>query len=94
MCIRDRLFTSPVGALIFFIVYFIYMQVEAYFLTPKVMSEAVDVPGSLVLIGALVGATLLGLLGALIAVPVTASLLIILKDVYIPKQDAKLVPED
>ncbi|HBX82963.1 MAG TPA: AI-2E family transporter, partial [Propionibacteriaceae bacterium] len=94
MCTIVMLFTSPVGALIFFIVYFIYMQVEAYFLTPKVMSEAVDVPGSLVLIGALVGATLLGLLGALIAVPVTASLLIILKDVYIPKQDAKLVPED
>jgi predicted PurR-regulated permease PerM len=48
------------------------------------------VPGALVVIGALVGGTLLGLLGALIAIPVTASVLLIVKQVVIPKQDAKL----
>ena len=85
-------FTSPVSALIFAAVYFAYMQVEAYVLTPKVMNKAVDIPGSLVLIGALVGGTLLGLLGALVAVPVTASVLMIVNTVFIPKQDAKLQP--
>jgi predicted PurR-regulated permease PerM len=85
------LFTSPVLALIFAIIYFAYMQVEAYVMTPRVMTKAVDIPGSLVLIGALVGGTLLGLLGALIAVPVTASLLMIVNTVFIPRQDAKLV---
>ena len=39
------------------------------------------------------GGTLLGLLGALIAVPVTATLLMILKEVFIPRQDAKVVPD-
>jgi predicted PurR-regulated permease PerM len=87
-------FSAPWSALIFAIVYFTYMQVEAYLLTPRVMNKAVDIPGSLVLIGALVGGTLLGLLGALVAVPVTASLLLIVKDFYIPKQDAKLVHDD
>ena len=86
------LFTSPVSALIFAAVYFAYMQVEAYVMTPKVMNKAVDIPGSLVLIGALVGGTLLGLLGALVAVPVTASLLMIVNTVFIPRQDAKLQP--
>ena len=86
------LFTSPLSALIFAAVYFAYMQVEAYVMTPKVMNKAVDIPGSLVLIGAMVGATLLGLLGALVAVPVTASLLMIVNRVYIPRQDAKLQP--
>ena len=81
-------FTSPISALIFAAVYFAYMQVEAYVMTPKVMNKAVDIPGSLVLIGALVGGTLLGLLGALVAVPVTASLLMIVNKVFIPRQDA------
>lgn len=84
-------FTSWVTGLIFAGVYFAYMQVEAYVFTPRVMTKAVDIPGSLVLIGAIVGGTLLGLLGALVAVPVTASLLMIVQDVFLPKQDAKTV---
>ncbi|MBB2977172.1 putative PurR-regulated permease PerM [Microbacterium endophyticum] len=81
---------DPVGALIFSASYLAYMQVEAYFLTPKVMNRTISIPGSLVVIGALVGGTLLGLLGALVAIPVTASLLLILKQVVIPKQDQKI----
>ncbi|GAA3028088.1 AI-2E family transporter [Microbacterium dextranolyticum] len=83
------LFASPLGALVFAVLYLVYMQVEAYVLTPKVMNKAISVPGSLVVIGALVGGTLMGLLGALVAIPVTASILLIIKKVYIPRQDAK-----
>lgn len=86
------LFTSPLSALIFAAVYFAYIQVEAYVMTPRVMNKAVDIPGSLVLIGAMVGATLLGLLGALVAVPVTASLLMVVNTVFVPRQNAKLEP--
>ena len=84
------LFTSPVAALIFAIAYLIYMQLEAYVLTPRVMNKAVSVPGALVVIGAMVGGTLMGLLGALVAIPITASILLIIKRVFIPKQDAKV----
>jgi len=87
------LLNSPVGALVFAIVYLIYMQVEAYVLTPRVMNKAVEVPGALVVIGALVGGTLLGLLGALVAIPVTASILLIIKQLVIPRQDAKVQRE-
>ncbi|MFX8786211.1 AI-2E family transporter, partial [Acinetobacter baumannii] len=55
------LFASPVGALVFAALYLIYMQVEAYVLTPRIMNRAISIPGSLVVIGALVGGTLLGL---------------------------------
>ncbi|WP_454117690.1 AI-2E family transporter [Microbacterium lacticum] len=82
------LIASPLGGLVFAIMYLVYMQIEAYVLTPKVMSKAISVPGALVVIGALVGGTLMGLLGALVAIPVTASILLIIKTVYIPKQDA------
>lgn len=87
------LFTSWWLALVFAVIYFAYMQVEAYVMTPRVMNKAVDIPGSLVLIGAMVGGTLLGLLGALIAVPVTASLLMIVQQVFVPRQDARLAPD-
>jgi len=84
------LFTNPIGALVFAIVYLIYMQIEAYVITPRVMNRAISIPGSLVVIGALAGGTLLGLLGALVAVPVTASILIIIKQVWVPRQDARI----
>ena len=84
------LFTNPIAALAFAVIYLVYMQIEAYVLTPRVMNRAVSVPGSLVVIGALAGGTLLGLLGALVAVPVTASILIIIKQVLVPKQDARI----
>ncbi len=53
------------------------------------MNRTISVPGALVVIGALVGGTLLGLLGALVAIPVTASVLLIIKQIVIPRQDAK-----
>lgn len=83
------LFTVGWIGLVFVIVYFAYMQVEAYLMTPRVMTKAVSVPGSLVLISALAGGALLGLLGVLIAVPITASILMVIKEIVVPRQDAK-----
>src|SRR5690606_14230902 len=80
------LFNSPIIALIAAVYYLIYMQIESYVLTPRIMNRVVSVPGSLVVIGALAGGTLLGLLGALIAIPVTAAVLMIVKQVWIPRQ--------
>ncbi|WP_210480871.1 AI-2E family transporter [Naasia sp. SYSU D00948] len=67
--------------------YLVYMQVEAYVLSPNIMRRAVKVPGVIVVIAALVGGTLLGILGALIAIPVAASILLIIKQVFIPRQN-------
>ncbi|GAA4374296.1 AI-2E family transporter [Agromyces bauzanensis] len=78
------LFVSPLAALIVLIAMLVYMQVEAYVLTPRVMSRAVQVPGSIVLIAALAGGTLAGLPGALVAIPVAAGILLIIKEVVVP----------
>jgi predicted PurR-regulated permease PerM len=80
------LFTSPLAALIVLLAMLVYMQVEAYILTPKVMSKAVQVPGSIVLIAALAGGTLAGLPGALVAIPVAAGILLIIKEVVVPQK--------
>ncbi|MBC9954497.1 AI-2E family transporter [Leucobacter sp. cx-42] len=81
------LFNSPMTALIAVIYYLVYMQIESYVFTPKIMNRVVAVPGALVVIGALAGGTLLGLLGALISIPVTASILMIIKQVWVPRQE-------
>lgn len=78
---------SPLTALVALIWYVVYMQVEAYVLSPRIMNRAVSVPGAVVVIAALAGGSLLGLLGALIAIPVAASLLIIYRQVIIPRQN-------
>ena len=70
------------------IYYLIYMQVEAYVLSPNIMNRAVKVPGVVVVIAALAGGTLLGILGALIAIPVAAAILLIVKQVIVPRQNA------
>ncbi|MFT4124070.1 MAG: AI-2E family transporter [Microbacteriaceae bacterium] len=66
--------------------YLVYMQVEAYVLNPRIMARAVKVPGVIVVIAALIGGTLLGVLGALIAIPVAASVLLVLEQVFVPRQ--------
>jgi predicted PurR-regulated permease PerM len=80
---------SPVTALVAAVYYLVYMQVEAYVLAPRIMSRAVRVPGALVVVAALAGGTLLGILGALVAIPIAAAILLIIKQVVIPRQNER-----
>lgn len=82
------LLDGPNTALPVAIYYLVYMQVEAYFVSPLIMNRAVKVPGVVVVLAALTGGTLLGILGALVAIPVAAAIQLILKEVVIPRQDA------
>lgn len=86
------LIVSPVTALIAFVYYLVYMQIEAYVLSPRIMNKAVAVPGALVVIAAVAGGALGGILGALVAIPVAASVIIIVQKVVFPTQDSKVVP--
>lgn len=80
---------SPMTALVILIYFLIYMQVEAYVISPRVMNKAVSVPGSIVVIAALAGGELMGILGALIAIPVAASILLIIKQIVLPAIEKK-----
>jgi predicted PurR-regulated permease PerM len=71
------------------IFYLIYQQLENYVLYPRVMSRSVDVPGAVTVIAALVGASLLGVVGALLAIPTAAAILLITREVFIRRQDAR-----
>jgi len=71
------------------IFYVIYQQVENYVLYPRVMSKSVDIPGALTVIAALIGAALLGVVGALLAIPTAAAILLITREVFIRRQDVR-----
>ncbi|MBV1854478.1 AI-2E family transporter [Catellatospora tritici] len=73
-----------VACIIFFIV---YQQVENWLIAPRIMKRSVDISDLAVILSALVGAVLLGAVGALIAIPVTAALQLILRRIIIPSLD-------
>ncbi len=67
---------------------FVYQQFENFVLAPRIMKRTVDVTPLTTIVAALIGATLLGIFGALLAVPVAASLQIIGRHVLLPRQEA------
>lgn len=71
------------------IFYLAYQQFENYVLYPRVMGKSVDVPGSVIVIAAITGAALLGVVGALLAVPTAAAVLLILREVVVRRQDLR-----
>ncbi|PRY01806.1 AI-2E family transporter [Allonocardiopsis opalescens] len=64
-----------------------YQQFENYVIQPKIMQRSVDVAPAVTITAALIGGALLGLLGALIAIPTAAAIALILKRVVIPLQE-------
>lgn len=71
------------------IYYVVYLQIEAYLISPRVMQKAVAIPAAVVVIAALVGGTLLGVLGALVAIPVAAAILLLVREVWMPRQQER-----
>jgi len=80
------LFDEPKKAVVALVYYVVYQQLENYVVAPKIMQRTVSVPGAVTVVAALVGAALLGLLGALLAIPVAAGLLLIYEEVLLPRQ--------
>jgi predicted PurR-regulated permease PerM len=68
-----------------FIAYVLYVQVENYIITPRIMKRRLSVPGAVTIISAMIGSSLLGLIGGLLAVPVAAAVILILDEVVIPR---------
>ncbi|MCD7100873.1 AI-2E family transporter [Pseudoclavibacter sp. 13-3] len=76
-------------ALFIMIYYLIYMQFEAYVLTPHIVNRAVPIPGVVVVIAALLGGTLLGVFGALLSIPVAASVILLVQELWVPRQNKR-----
>ncbi|WP_261986013.1 AI-2E family transporter [Microbispora sp. CSR-4] len=73
-----------IACVVFFVV---YQQVENYWISPKVFKSSVDVPPVATIVGALLGGALLGIVGALLGIPLAAALLLLAREVVLPRQD-------
>jgi predicted PurR-regulated permease PerM len=78
--------TMGIACVIFYV---IYQQFENYVIYPRVMSKSVDIPGAVTVIAALVGAALLGVVGALLAIPTAAAILMLTREVFVRRQDQR-----
>lgn len=72
------------GTAAFFVV---YRFVEDYLLVPRIIGQVMKVPALLTIIAVLLGGALLGIIGALVAIPLAAAMLLIIREVVLPRLD-------
>jgi predicted PurR-regulated permease PerM len=81
-------FTQSTGVGLACIVFYVaYQQFENYVIYPRVMRRAVDVPAPVTVVAVLLGGALLGVVGALLAIPIAAAILLVVRQVAIPRMD-------
>jgi predicted PurR-regulated permease PerM len=85
---------SPFQALLVLILYVIIQQLENYVIVPRVMSRAVELHPLAVLLALLIGGELLGVLGAVLAVPVTAAISVVVDEIRSERLAPSIDPED
>ncbi|MGZ4637652.1 MAG: AI-2E family transporter [Actinomycetes bacterium] len=78
---------SPTVGITCVIFYVAYQQFENYVIYPRVMRRAVDVPAPVTVVAVLIGGALLGVTGALLAIPTAAAALLVIRQVAIPRMD-------
>ncbi|WP_328807801.1 AI-2E family transporter [Nonomuraea antri] len=81
------LFVSPAVAIATLVFFVVYQQVENYLIAPRVMKSSVDVPAATTIVAALIGGALLGVVGALLAIPAAAAVQLLLAEVVLPRQE-------
>lgn len=67
--------------------YTCYKLAEDYLIVPRVMGRTVQVPATVTLVAVLIGGALLGIIGALVAIPVAAALRLLLQEVAFRRLD-------
>jgi predicted PurR-regulated permease PerM len=68
--------------------YLIYQQFENYVLYPRIMKRSVDVSPAVTIVAVLLGGSLMGVLGALLAIPTAAAVQLVMIEVVLPHQEA------
>ena len=67
--------------------YIVYRNAEDYLITPRIMRRTVRVPGLVTVVAVLIGGALLGIIGALVAIPFAAIVQLIVEEVVYPRMD-------
>jgi predicted PurR-regulated permease PerM len=67
--------------------YIAYRLAEDYLIVPRVMRRTVEVPAIVSLVAVLIGGVLMGIIGALVAIPVAAAVRLLLREITIRRLD-------
>jgi len=65
----------------------VYRLAEDYLLVPRIIGRAVKIPALVTIVAVLLGGALLGIVGALVAIPAAAALLLLAQEVLFPRLD-------
>ena len=76
------LFTDLTSAAIYAVFLLVYQQIENNVLQPFIFKRTVNVPPLAVIVAILAGSSILGVVGALVAIPIAAALQIVIKEFY------------
>lgn len=87
ICTLIAFSVSPSTAIMVLAYFLVYQQLDAYVVQPRVFSRSLNVPAVLVILGVISGGLLLGVVGALLAIPTVASLLLLYREVLVPHLD-------
>lgn len=84
--------TNPIMALVEIAVFLVVQFVEGQFIYPRVVGDSVGLPAIFTLIAAILGGEMFGILGMIFAIPLTAVIYTLLRDMSIEKE-AKKMPQ-
>jgi predicted PurR-regulated permease PerM len=73
-------FSSPIAAGIFAVVYIVYSQVENNVIAPKVQGDALKLLPVVILCAVTIGMYTLGLLGAIVAIPIAGCIRVLIEE--------------
>jgi len=73
-----------IATVVFFVV---FRLAEDYLLVPKIIGRAVKVPALITVVAVLIGGALLGIVGALVAIPIAAALQLLTQEILFPRLD-------
>jgi predicted PurR-regulated permease PerM len=79
----------PTDTIIWALWAIIYQQIENTIIQPQIQRRTVQVQPFIVLVAVLFGSTLLGILGAIIAIPIAASIQIVVREWWTWRQEAR-----
>jgi predicted PurR-regulated permease PerM len=82
ICVLAALLTTELWPTTVVVAIFVvaYQQVENYFIAPRILRSTVSLSAAAVLLAGLIGGAVLGLIGALMAIPVAAGLKVVLAE--------------
>src|SRR6266566_5200688 len=80
VCVIVALFSSVADGIAVAVYFIVYQRIENYLILPRVMGKAIDLSAPTVIIALLIGSSLAGLEGALIALPIVAAIKVVIRE--------------